>query len=380
MPSQDRDQYTPQVGSGASLPAGGWRPSPEGPPFIVFSMPRSRSTWLSRYLSYGEWGCGHEELLNLRSLDDAKAWLGQPCTGTVETAAAPFWRLLLRYRPDTRVVVVRRPVDEVVASYMALPLGFEVESLTRLVRRVDAKLGQIEQRVPDVVSVTFADLATEDGCRRVFEHCLPYPHDATWWASARNVNVQMDMRQCVRKFRAYQPQLEKLAKMAKQTTLAGMAREAEIDGVTFQQEPFEQWYRDGQALFAEHLMRVGEAPDNHAFKNLPLLRTLDAVGALQITTARSNGRMFGYLATLVGPSLESHDGVWATNTFFYASPDIRGLGMKLQRASIEALRERGVDEVFMLAGPRGDGPRMGGLYRRLGAEDSGQFFRLRLEA
>jgi len=27
---QDRDQYTPQVGLGASLPGGGWRPSPEG--------------------------------------------------------------------------------------------------------------------------------------------------------------------------------------------------------------------------------------------------------------------------------------------------------------------------------------------------------------
>ena len=350
------------------------------PPFVVFSMPRSRSTWLSRFLGYGEFGCGHEELLNLRSLDDAKAWLSQPCTGTVETAAAPFWRLLLRYRPDVRIAVVRRPVDEVVASYLRLPLGFDPATLEPLVRRVDAKLAQIERRVPNVVSVTFAELGTEDGCRRVFEHCLPYPHDVAWWNAASPVNIQMDMRQCVRKFLAYAPQLNKLAKIAKQATLAGMARNSEIDGVTFQQEPFEQWYRDGKELFAEHLVRVGEAPDNHAFKNLPLLRVLDAAGALHITTARSNGRMFGYLATLVGPSLESVDGVWATNTFFYASPAIRGLGLKLQRASITALHERGVGEVFMLAGPRGDGPRMGSLYRRLGAEDSGQLFRLKLEA
>jgi hypothetical protein len=162
------------------------------------------------------------------------------------------------------------------------------------------------------------------------------------------------------------------------TTINTTASSCPAKVVPFQQEPFEQWYRDGRELFAEHLVRVGEVPDNHAIKNLPLLRVLDAAGALHITTARSNGRMFGYLATLVGPSLESIDGVWATNTFFYASPAIRGLGMKLQRASIAALRERGVDEVFMLAGPRGDGPRMGGLYRRLGAEDSGQFYRLPL--
>jgi hypothetical protein len=350
------------------------------PPFVVFSMPRSRSKWLSVFLSYGAFGCGHEELLNLRSLEDAKAWLTQPCTGTVETAVAPFWRLLLRYQPDTRVAIVRRPVAEVVASYMALSLGFDPATLAPLLARLDAKLTQIERRMPNVVAVTFEELGTEDGCRRVFEHCLPYPHDHAWWHAASRVNIQMDMRQCVRKYRAYEPQLTKLAKIAKQAMLADMARGVgEIDGVTFQQEPFEQWYRDGRELFEAHLVRVGEAPDNHAFKNLPLLRTLDAVGALQITTARSNGRMFGYLATLVGPSLESVDGTWGTNTFFYASPEIRGLGMKLQRASIAALRERGVDEVFMLAGPRGDGPRMSTLYRRLGGEDCGQFYRMKLE-
>ena len=31
--------------------------------FIVFAMPRSRSYWLSRFLSYEGWHCGHEEAL-----------------------------------------------------------------------------------------------------------------------------------------------------------------------------------------------------------------------------------------------------------------------------------------------------------------------------
>jgi hypothetical protein len=350
------------------------------PPLVVFSMPRSRSAWLSKFLSFGEWHCGHEELLNARSLEDVRAWLSQPCTGTVETSAAPFWRLLRRYSPETRVVVVRRPVDEVVASFMALPLGFDPATLVPLMRRTDAKLRQIEQRLPGVLSMTFAELGTEDGCRRVWEHVLPYEHKPAWWAACAAVNIQMDMRQCVRKYRAYAPQLQKLALTARQQIIAGMAKpDTGLDGVTFQQEPFDVWYRDGQALFAEHLIAVGESPDNHAFKNLPLLRTLDDAGALQITTARQNGRMFGYLVALVGPTLESVDGVMATNTFFYASKQIRGLGMRLQRASLAALKERGANELFLLAGPRGEGPRMGGLYRRLGAEDSGRLFRLRWE-
>ena len=351
------------------------------PPFVVFSMPRSRSAWLSRFLSWGDWHCGHEELIHARSLEDVRAWLSQPCTGTVETSAAPFWRLLRRTRPDVRVVVVRRPVDEVVASFMRLPLGYQEATLVPLMRRVDAKLAQIERRIPDALSVSFADLATEDGCRRVWDHVMPYPHQPDWWAAVSLVNIQIDMRALVRRFIAYRPQLEKLMLTAKQQIIAGMGprEDAGMDGMTFQQEPFDVWYRDGQALFEEHLIAVGESPDNHAMKNLPLLQRLDEVGALQITTARQNGRMFGYLVALVGPTLESVDGVMATNTFFFASKAIRGLGMRLQRASLAALKARGAHELFLLAGPRGDGPRMSGLYRRLGAEDSGQLFRLRWE-
>ena len=79
------------------------------------------------------------------------------------------------------------------------------------------------------------------------------------------------------------------------------------------------------------------------------MAVLEGFGALQITTARSNGRMFGYLLTVIGPALEFPDITSATNTFFYASREFPGLGMKLQRASIEALRARGVTEVLMRA-------------------------------
>jgi hypothetical protein len=343
-------------------------------------MPRSRTAWLSRLLTYREWQCGHDEVRHLRSLDDLASWFSQPCTGTIETACAPFWRLLERFG-DVGVVVVRRPVSEVVASFRAAAPGyFDGPAIETAMHRLAHKLDQIERRLPGVLTVTFEELGTEAGCRKLWEHCLPYPFDAAWHGVLAPVNIQVSLGLLFRYMAAYKPQLTKLAKQVKHVTLAGMAREVgEIDGVTFQQEPFEQWYRDGRALFEAHLVRVGEAPDNYAFKNLPLLRTLDAAGALQITTARMNGRMFGYLATLVGPSLESVEGTWGTNTFFYASPEMRGLGMKLQRASIAALRERGVGEVFMLAGPRGEGPRMSSLYRRLGGEDCGQFFRMRLE-
>lgn len=88
--------------------------------------------------------------------------------------------------------------------------------------------------------------------------------------------------------------------------------------------------------------------------------------------------MFGYLMSVVAPSLDSPDVMLAEHTIFYASPQISGLGMKLQRAALDALRARGVNEVFMRAGQRGSGPRLGTFYRRIGAEEFGQMYRLDL--
>lgn len=349
-------------------------------PFVILSLPRSRSAWLARFLTHGDWLCGHEEIIHCRSLDDVTAWLGRPCTGSVETAAAPFWRLLLKLRPDARVVLIRRPVAEVVESMMALDLGFDRSALNAAMLRLNRKLDQIERRVPGAVVVDFAGLADEQTCARLFEHCLPYKHDAAWWAAVSAINIQIDMGQLLRTFRAYEPQLAKLAKVAKHRMISGMGHRAEIDGITFQREPFRSFYRDARPLFEEHLVQTGQSPDDHGRKNLPLLQALDDMGALQCLTARSrNGRMDGYLMSVIGPSLDDPDVIQAEHTIFFASSDVPGLGMKLQRVALDALRERGVHEVLMRAGHRGSGPRLGTFYRRLGAEPFGELYRLPLE-
>ncbi|MDR3415029.1 MAG: hypothetical protein P4L83_02490 [Nevskia sp.] len=345
-------------------------------PFIIYALPRSRTFWLSRFLSYGGWHCGHEELRHLRTLDDAKAWFSQPVTGTAETGAAPWWRLVQSVRPDIRTVVVRRPVSEVVDSLVRL--GFERSAMEAGMRRLDAKLDQIEARVPGVLSVRFSDLVDEATCARVFAHCLPFKHDPAWWARLAPLNLQIDMPALVRYWNANQAALAKLAAQARQRVLAEMTRHpvVEPNGMTFQQEPFETWLRDARELFESHLVTVGESPDDWRKKNIPLMRKLEELGYMQITTARCNGRMFGYLMSVIGPSLESEDTTSAMHMTFFASQDAPGIGIKLQRASIAALKARGVDEVLLRAGPRGSGPKMGALYRRLGAEDYGQLYLL----
>lgn len=342
--------------------------------YLVLSLPRSRSAWLARFLSYGEWHCGHEQLRHMRSLDDIKAWESQDCTGSAETAAAPFWRLI----EAQRIVVVRRPVNEVVESLLALPgIEWNRAALHALIAYHDRKLDQIEARVP-CLSVRYDEL-NEENCARIFEYCLPYAHDHEHWARWNAVNVQCNMQAMVRYAQAYARALEKLAKIAKHRTLTRMAlREPVTEGVTFQTESFADWLAGAEHLFDEHLVQVGEAPGDWAKKNIPLMQALDSCGAMQIMTARSNGKMFGYLMSVVSPSLTSETLLSAAHTTFFASPDVPGLGLKLQRAALQALKERGVGDVAMQAGVRGSGERISAIYKRLGAADDGQLYRLQL--
>ena len=344
------------------------------PPFVVFSLPRCRSKWLSTFLQYGPWQVGHDEIRHSRSLDDVKSWLAQPFTGTVETAAMPFWRLL---PPGVRVVTVRRAVPDVVASLRRAGVVFDEAPMVRAMQRLEHKLDQIEHRLPDVLAVRFSDLQEEETCAAVFEHCLGLAHDRAWWAAAAPVNLQINLDHLGRYYAAHRSQLDKLAKQAKHRILANMRPQvAALDGVTFQTEPFATFYRDAEPLFREHLTQTDQSPDDHARKNVPLLQALDDAGALHVYTGRSNGRMFSYLVSVLGPSLDSPDEMLAEQTIFFADPAWPGLGMKTQRAAIADLRARGVDHVLMRAGHRGSGPRLGAMFRRLGAEPFGALYRL----
>ena len=359
--------------------------------FVVLALPRSRTTWLSRFLSYGDFHCGHDQARYVRGMEDVRAWLSQDCMGTVETEVARWWRLIRAIRPDTRIAVIRRPVAEVVESALRLDLrgvcDLNREALTAEMNRLDRALDQIERHLPDALSVRFEDLAEEATCARLFEHLLPYRHDPAWWAACAPITLLTDMRALLRYAIAHRDLLAGAARLAladiRSRRRARHPRSLPSPpGLTVREEPFDLAWPAAQALVAEHCALVGEPPDEGTRKNLPVLRHLAAAGALEVVTARRDGEMVGYLVSVLGPSLEAVGRVSATQTTFFASgrSGAVGVGMALQRASIENMRARGVYEIIMRAGVRGAGPRMGALYRRLGAAEFGQLYRLQLGA
>ena len=188
------------------------------PPFVIFALPRSRTAWLSQFLTYGDWRCEHDALAIVRSVPEALARLAVPRTGFAETGAAPWWRFL---PAGTRVVLVRRPIAEVVASAMRI-WPFDPDVLANGLRRLDRKLDQIAMRWPGALTVRFADLAGEEACARVFERCLPYRHDAAWWRAWTGVNVQADAAAIIRSAAARRAELVRLASDARIAALATM--------------------------------------------------------------------------------------------------------------------------------------------------------------
>lgn len=350
------------------------------PQFVIYALPRSRTFWLSRFLSYGEWHCGHDEARHLRSLGDIEAWFSQPHTGAAETAAAPFWRTIQKAAPGIRTVVVRRPVADVVNSLMSLDIGFDRDATTRIIRRLDAKLDQIEARVPGVLSVQFADLHKEETCARVFAHCLGLPHDTSWWRKVSPLNLQCDMRAVMRYMTANKTALDNLVHSARQATLSALPRRSfSTDGITFQQESCEAWRRDGEALFKEHFTVLGEGPSAYEIRNWPLMMKMDEIGAMQIITGRCNGRMFGYCVSYISPATDDATKMTSLHISIFCSDDFKGQGMKLQRASLAALKRKGIDETCFRSGVKGSGTRMASVYRRLGAENLGEMWRLPLK-
>lgn len=350
------------------------------PPFIVFALPRSRTAWLAQFLSYRDWACSHDEIRHARSMDDIRSWFSQSNTGTAETAAAPWWRTVQQISPDIRVLIVRRPVQDVVDSLMRLGLPFDRDRLTTEMERLDRKLDQIERRMKNVLSVSFYDLADEDVCKQVFEHCLPHQHDPAWWERMSPINIQVNMHAITKYMIAHQSQLKKLAGQVKCLTIADMARKpySGPDDLVISQVPFDTFDSECHALIAEHASMADHPASKYESMNRPLLRAIDQLGGLQITTAKCNGRLVGYLMSHISPSVEFPGQTDAIHSVFFASPDFKGLGRQLQLSANAALRERGVNELYLRAGLRGSGPYLGPFYERLGAEPEGQLYRLHL--
>src|SRR6185312_13997111 len=165
------------------------------PPFVIFALPRSRTTWLSQWLSYNGVRVGHDIGIDCRSVQDFvdHLWSGR-IAGTVETGAMVAGKLLRHAMPSARFLVVRRPVEAVEQSLSRCGVTGMREELERRDALLDSLVRDCSAGV-----VEYADLANPQACAEVFQYCLGVPFDPEWHRAMAERNIQTDIASVLRR-------------------------------------------------------------------------------------------------------------------------------------------------------------------------------------
>lgn len=164
--------------------------------FIILSLPRSRSKWLSEFLSQGDKKCGHDLIVNCSSVADFSNALSG-VIGSCETGAMVGWKLIRQLMPEVRLLVVRRPVGQVLDSFRRL--GFEIDGglLEERAAMLDAC-----SRAEGVTTYSFSSLKSFWTCKDLFERCLDVGLEEDWWSFMSTQNIQIDIQARAREIEA----------------------------------------------------------------------------------------------------------------------------------------------------------------------------------
>lgn len=165
-------------------------------PFIVYTAGRSRTAWLSSFLTYGDLRCHNEAAIKFKQMDEVRQFFADNRTGSAETAAAPGWRLVNHCAPGIRTVVVQRDEEDIIDSFARMEIAkiamVDEDRLRKVVAYESRCLREISEQ-PGVLTVKFEDLERPSVCKDVFEHCLPYAFDFEWWEEISRRNIQSDV-------------------------------------------------------------------------------------------------------------------------------------------------------------------------------------------
>lgn len=338
-------------------------------PFIVLSLPRSRSAWIARFLSYGDMRCGHDLATTCETVKEFTNLLGAEYAGTAETGAVVGWRAIRRLRPDLKIAVIRRPVDEVYHSLARFGVGSP--ALMAELSKRDAMLDEVG-RLRGVRSFSFSDLNSVTSCQELFEHCLGSPFDWEWWECLANVNVQVDVPGRLKYLADNRERIEGLKQDA---ALISAAPEVMICP-----EPWDAVWPEIDALFAQHFSEVeGDLALSRPYKlDEPVMRSMNASGMLRIVAARVDGELAGYCMWQVTKDVESAGMLIAQHGPWFVGKKFARfmLGQKLFDASLDDLRSIGVKNAFPHHRLQGRGAKLATFFKRRGAVETQRTYSL----
>jgi hypothetical protein len=107
-------------------------------PFFIASLPRSRTAWLANFLTYQDSFCFHEPMnkYGLKEYPRMLMGTGKKYAGVSDSLNTLIMEELVDLFPQAKIVVIKRPVEEVEKSLNAL--GFPCSKLLeKMVRELE---------------------------------------------------------------------------------------------------------------------------------------------------------------------------------------------------------------------------------------------------
>ena len=136
--------------------------------------------------------------------------------------------------------------------------------------------------------------------------------------------------------------------------------------ITYTLEPWDTYYRDCQALWPEHWCEIAVDKDRMPMRpDVANYQALEAAGKLQIVVARDDGRMVGYVLSVIRPHLHYADVLCGfEDAYFLSKTHRRGMvGVKLLREAVRHMQAVGAQKAFFMTKVALD---MGSLFERMG--------------
>ena len=150
-------------------------------PFLVLTLPRSRSFWLSKFLD-----CPHDPSRHFRDPADVVAYFNDGASA-VDTGLGMIWDTHMHaVRRDLRVVVVHRAVPEVLDSLARV--GMRSAKIDESMHRMADKL----VRIPGA-HFTYSQIGTFMGAGMLFTYCLGVPCTEEWWDAMKDRREEADI-------------------------------------------------------------------------------------------------------------------------------------------------------------------------------------------
>ena len=165
-------------------------------PFLILAMPRSRSYWLSQFLSTPERPCAHDPSIGFADRNAMETYLHRPNGAAVDTALALRWDWVHEAYSSGRgsIIVLTRPIAEVKASLQRLGLTCPDSWLRRLERELS-----LANKYAAIDHYAYENLNDEWSVRDLWSRCHRTPFPVDKWHAMAPINLQRDIPEMQRR-------------------------------------------------------------------------------------------------------------------------------------------------------------------------------------